>query len=496
MPTQRIMMRPFATLAPVPAAGFNPVALMLIMVATAVALITFNPLSTLVGLAGLVVLFKFFWTRTQPAVMFWALLHQWLQVNAGLLYADLLGVDHSEIFTYKVHADEAYLLGMTSLFALGLGLWIMTRKLSRERLDDWLARLDPRKCLKAYVVFIIFFAVLSSLPLPGVGQVILALSSLKWGFFYIFFCSVLHTGRYRFPLLICILLEFVFSLYSIFASFRAILIMPIMLLPVFFKGRIRPSHLLAGFLLLAFLVNVGIVWTAVKQDYRLFMAQGEKGQVINVSRNVALGRLGELVQSVDGKRYQEGAIALVYRLFYIDFLSGLIGNVPERLPFEEGANSMKSILHVVTPRMFFPEKEVLHDAVQLNKYMGRFVADYTTTSMSIGYVGDFYIDFGFFAPLGVFVLGLIIGYLYRLLYRQDPVGGWGLFLAMPLFFTIYVFEITLIKMFGVMVTYVLVMLMVSKFLLPRIKRSVELGGVAPSGVRTGHLNPRRARLAH
>ena len=154
---------------------------------------------------------------------------------------------------------------------------------------------------------------------------------------------------------------------------------------------------------------------------------------------------------------------------------------------------MKSLLHIVTPRILFPDKEILHDAVQLNKYIGKFVADYRTTSMSIGYVGDFYIDFGFFAPLAVFLLGLFNGYMYRFLYRQDSVGGWGLFLAMPLFFTFYIFEITLIKMIGLMVTYVLVMLAVSKFLLPRIKRSVEVD-TTTSGVRTTHLNPRRARL--
>ena len=493
MTTQRTEMRPILTLAPAPARGLNPVVLMSIMLATALALITSNPLSTLVGFAGIIVLIKYFWTRTQPAVLFWALLHQWLQVNAGLLYADLLGIDHSEVFTYKAHADESYLLGMVSLFALGLGFWLMTHKLTRERLDDWLARLDPRKCLKTYVVFIVSFGVLTSLPLLGVGQAIVALNSLKWGFFYIFFCSVIHTGRYRLPLCICMLLEFVFSLYSIFASFRAILIMPIMLLPVFFKGRIRIGQLLIGVLLAALLINVGIVWTAVKADYRFFMAQGQKGQVINVSRNVALEKLVELVQHIDVDNYKNASIAMVYRLFYLDFLSGLLGNVPERLPYEGGGNAMKSLIHIVTPRILFPEKEALYDSEQLNKYMGSFVADYRTTSMSIGYVGDFYIDFGFFAPMGVFVLGLISGYFYRLLYRQDPVGGWGLFLAMPLFFTLYLFEITQVRMIGLTVTYVIVMLVVSKFLFSRIKRSVEVDTTS-RGVRTSHLNPRRARL--
>ncbi len=492
MATPRTTVRPFATAAPAGASGINPAAMLLVMLAITASLFTTNPLSSLVGVAGLIALFKFFWTRTQPAVLFLALLHQWLQVNAGLLYADIFGLDHSEFFTYREHADEAYFLGMSSLFALGFGLWLMTRDLSRERLDSWLDSLDPRKCLKLYVTFNVAFGVISTLPLPGLGQVFFAISFLKWGFFYVLFSAVLHTGRYRIPLVICIFLEFVFSLYSIFASFRAILIMPIMLLPVFFKGRIRFVHLLTGLLLTALLINVAIVWTAVKQDYRAFMAQGQKGQVINVSRDVALGKLGELVQKMDSNVYEGAAVGLVRRIFYLDFLSGVMKNVPANLPHESGANSLKSVFHIITPRFLFPEKEALIDAVQLNKYMGRYIADYRTTSMSIGYVGDFYIDFGFYAPLAVFVLGLINGYLYRLLYRQDPVGGWGLFFAMPLFFTFYVFEITLIKMCGMVVTYVLVMLMVSRFMLPYIKRKVVWDVVTQPG--TAHFNPRRARI--
>jgi hypothetical protein len=494
MTTLRTMRRPHATLDPATANGVNPMALFLLALATAGALLTANPLLSLTGLFGLVLIIKLFWTRRQPAILFWALLHQWLQVNIGVLYANIINQEHSGIFHYKEHADEAYLLGMAGLLAFGLGLWVMTRNLSRNTLDSWLNRLDPKKCFKAYISFIITYAIISSLELPGTGQLIVALGFLKWGFFYIFFSVVLHSGRYRMTLVFCMLLEFVFSLYSIFAGFRAILIMPIILLPVFFKGRFRGVHLLIGALLAALLINVGIVWTAVKQDYRLFMAAGEKGQVINVNRGDALSRLGQLVLSMNGQQFQQGAIAMVYRISYLDFLSGVIGNVPARLPHENGAVAIKALTHIVTPRILFPEKEALHDSVHLNKYIGEYIADYRTTSMSIGYVGDLYVDFGFFAPFAVFLDGLLIGFLYRLLYRQDADPGWGLFLTMPLFFLIYLFEISLIKQLGLLVTYTLVMLLVAKFTLPLIKRSVQRAMISPGAARAEHVNPRRARI--
>lgn len=475
---------------PAPVGGVNVAASLPLILAATVSLLTANPFLTLTGLAGFVLLIKFFWTRRQPAILFWALLHQWLQVNSALIYADILDREQSEIFIrYKEHADEAYLLGMVGLIAFGLGLWIMTRNLSRDTLESWLNRLDPKKCLKAYLAFIVVYSIISSLKLPGLGQLVIALGFLKWGFFYIFFSAVLHTGRYRPALAICMLLEFIFSLFSIFAGFKEILIMPLILLPVFFKGRIRVAHLLLAATLAALLINVGIVWTAVKMDYRAFMAAGEKGQVIRVNRGDAMQELEHLVLSVNGKQYQQAAIAMMYRISYLEFLSGVIGNVPARLPHENGAVALKALTHIVTPRVLFPEKEVLHDSIFLNKYVGEYIADYRTTSMGIGYVGDLYIDFGFFAPLAVFLDGLLIGFLYRLLYRQDCEAGWGLFLVMPLFFLIYLFEVSLIKQIGLLTTYTLVMLLVARFVLPRIKGSVQRAVAIPDVNRTVHVNP-------
>jgi hypothetical protein len=156
--------------------------------------------------------------------------------------------------------------------------------------------------------------------------------------------------------------------------------------------------------------------------------------------------------------------------------------------------AIKALTHIVTPRILFPEKEALHDSVHLNKYIGEYIADYRTTSMSIGYVGDLYIDFGFFAPFAVFLDGLLIGFLFRLLYRQDADPGWGLFLTMPLFFLIYLFEVSLIKQLGLLVTYTLVMLLVAKFTLPLIKRSVQRAMISPGAARAERVNPRRARI--
>lgn len=444
-----------------------------IALAVSGALLTPSPFLGLYGIASLMLIYRLFWMRRQPAIIFWALLHQWLQVNAPLLHAAFLGEDLSGVFRWGAHADDAYILGMTGLLAFAFGLWVVTRRLHSQSLTGSLDRLDPGRCLQVYLAFIALYALASIVRLPGMGQALVALGFLKWGFFYIFFSAVLHTGRYRGALALTIVLEFLFSLFSIFAAFKAILIMPLILLPIFFTNRPRVGQILVLVALATVLVSVGLVWTAVKMDYRAYLAAGARGQVINVSRGDAMNELAGLVVALDAAKLQAAVNDMAKRISYLDFLSGVMGNVPMSLPHENGQVAKAAITHVLTPRMFFPEKQALHDSLHLNKYIGEYVADYSTTSMSIGYVGDLYLDFGWYAPIAVFLLGLLLGAQYRFLYRLGGSPGWAMFLVMPTFFFLYLFEISLIKQIGLATTYTLVMILVAKFALPTIKRTVE-----------------------
>lgn len=452
------------------AGRFSPLLPLLGMLA---ALLTPSPFLGIYGVIGLMLIIRLFWTRQQPAIIFWALLHQWVQVNGPLIHAGFVGTELAGVLRWPAHADDAYVLGMSGLSAFALGLWVVTRRLHAQSLVSWLEQLDPRRCLRAYVAFVLLYAVVSAVRLPGLGQALVVLGFLKWGFFYIFFSAVLYTGRYRGALALFILLEFLISLFSIFSNFKAILIMPLILMPVFFRRRPRMGEMVALVTLATALVGLGLVWTAVKADYRAYMAGGERGQVIQVSRGAAMGELARLVGNLDADKLNNAVIAMTERISYLDFLSGVMSHVPYWLPHEGGKVTLAALTHVVTPRILFPEKEALHDSLHLNKYIGEYVADYTTTSMSIGYVGDLYIDFGWYAPLAVCMLGLLLGWQYRFLYRLGGDPGWGIFLVIPMFFFLYLFEISLIKQLGLATTYTLVMVLVAKFALPTIKRAVE-----------------------
>ena len=129
-------------------------------------LMTANPFCSLLGVASLIVLVVLFWTRERPAIFFWALLYQWLQINSGVFLADTSGSDMNELFTFPLHADQAFVLATCCLMTLGLGCWFMTCKIRTVDLDPWLRRLDTKKCINMYLVFLVVNLVLQNIYLP------------------------------------------------------------------------------------------------------------------------------------------------------------------------------------------------------------------------------------------------------------------------------------------------------------------------------------------
>lgn len=89
--------------------------------------------------------------------------------------------------------------------------------------------------------------------------------------------------------------------------------------------------------------------------------------------------------------------------------------VPSNIDFTGGENWSKAILHILTPRIFFPDKEILDDSQIARKYTGfDWSGAERGTSISIGYIAESYVDFGpvlFFLP--ILFLGWLLGTIYK-----------------------------------------------------------------------------------
>jgi hypothetical protein len=143
----------------------------------------------------------------------------------------------------------------------------------------------------------------------------------------------------------------------------------------------------------------------------------------------------------------------------VNFFALALENVPNRVPYENGGLWTGSIMHILTPRLLFPDKPALDDSERTRLYTGVQVAGVESgTSIGIGYVGESYIDFGpvwMFAP--IFLLGILYGLINRFFLTRTKYKLLGAALAVSvLIFNAYEIETSNVKLLGGVVSVALV----------------------------------------
>ena len=113
------------------------------------------------------------------------------------------------------------------------------------------------------------------------------------------------------------------------------------------------------------------------------------------------------------------------------------------------------------------------------RYTGLFLASGAEgTSISIGYMGESYIDFGvpgMFVP--ILILGFFWGWMYAFFMSRAQSAIFGYAFATALLIELYQFEMAGIKMFGGMLMKFMVLSLALYFLEPRLRRWLEGGSV-------------------
>src|SRR5262249_34563878 len=149
-------------------------------------------------------------------------------------------------------------------------------------------------------------------------------------------------------------------------------------------------------------------------------------------------------------------------------LAATINNVPQFIPFQEGAQIGTTILHVLEPRLLFPDKpNPPSDTEVAVRYSGiNFEAggNAATTSISLGYVAELYVDFGYPGIMvGAFLFGLSFSYCVSriLIYRSLPfLVNSGL--AVMLMLQCISFEQSLLKTVGGFLTMLIMIVGLQK----------------------------------
>lgn len=392
-----------------------------------------------------------------------------------ILSANLEGVTLDQQFGGPELTLAAW-YSMGTLLALAIGVWCIRnfsgKPLSPQILRMQSAALDLNRLFVAYIVVSAASVLIAyiSTRAGSLRQPILAFASIKWMPIFLLGWTTLQHRRPTGRLWIVVAIEVIVGLSGFFSTFKSILFLMIVIGigTTIDDRRVRFGQILLYGGLCLFLAAF---WQSIKSDYRTYLNQGTGQQVVSVPFFDRISYLARASLEVTPKAMSDGIADGLLRLGYIEYFAYSIRNVPSRLPYENGGLWLDAVAHTLMPRVLFPGKREVNISERTNRFTGLGVAGQSQgTSISIGYPGESYIDFG---PIGmympIFLLGCIYSWIYEWFSRRKPYELAGVSLASSLLiFTANQLEATNINLFGGLITGMLAFGAIHTWLVPRV----------------------------
>ena len=414
------------------------------------------------------------WRPGEPPILLYVFCYQWLQASMAIFHSNWLGIDVADYSPVSANLETAIGLSLAGLMLLAIGISLGSG-LWQARIGDEARRIALSQPLARWFGLYVSASVAAYLALafawvvPGLSQPMLAVAGLRWAFYFMLAYAALVRGQgASFYFMAAFGLELVMGIGGFFSDFKTVLFFTAFAFiasGIRFSGSSIAGLTGLGSLLLAF----GIVWTAVKGDFRTFVSGGKESQTVEVDYVTRMTKLGELVGALDGSALGNAVDEMLHRISYTEFFGAVLSTVPTILPHEGGAILFDAVTRPFMPRMFFPEKAVIDDSLRTNLYTGGLAGDSAATSISIGYVAELYIDFGEYGMLAMIAaLGYAWGRLYAIWLRWNAPGRLlGMALVSANLAGLAQFENSITKAFGGLVVSVLVAWLIVKFVVPR-----------------------------
>lgn len=451
------------------------------------------------------------WRHDDPPVFPFILSFQWLSVTVGYWFQGVTGYFPG---TYRPgdvnHTVQVALTGLL-LLALGIRLvyhvvsmWHERGRRGRRATQSWAignVRLLFFIVMAAYAIDYFWF--LNTKAIPGLDVALQRVLDLRQVLLVALWVEVLRRREGYSLLLLSLGWAFTSRLGAYFSDFKS----PLLLLLIVYAASFRPwerrwwpRSLLAlanvSPAIVALLVLLLIWQGGLKRQTReaidtAFTASSPVERVMQFAEGVVqeLPRL-----FADPEPYVE---RLVERLSYITFFSLVLDHVPAREAHSGGEMLGLMLTNSTVPRYFFPEKPVLaSDSQYTRRFAGVYVAE-ENTSISIGYMAEFYADWGYTGMwLSIFAYGGWIGLMAGLLRVFDPMPVLRPGVLIVCVLVVSDFEHQAVKGFAALnasVGFLLVLLFVLR---PWLERTLGVTGtetapntVAPSSIEEARPSP-------
>lgn len=430
-----------------------------------------NLMLTMFAVVTLLLGVNWLWRPAESMVMLLIFMLQWLQASVKLFQANILGIPIAGLAEFGGDIELATTLSLTGLIFLAGGMRMGAGEPNASVIEAsrvTALSVSARRWFRIYILVlgIALAAGIAARSVSGLAQPLLALASMKWAFFFMLtYATFLSSTHDRKPWLISLGLELLMGIGGYFSDFKTVLLISI--LGVAAAGvRFTRTRALILVALAAITIFMAVLWTSVKTEYRHFVSEGEQAQIVTVDYSGRIEKLWELIAGLNSNMFRLAVDNTINRLSYVDFFASSLTYVPSATPHTNGGLWFDAVIRPFMPRILFPQKAVLDDSARTNQYSGVQVAGAEQgASISIGYIGESYIDFGaWLMMLPLLGYGWCLGWLYRwLAYRSAARGLLGMAIATAVLFPAIFLESSITKVIGGLVVMALMAWLLIRF---------------------------------
>ena len=410
-----------------------------------------------------------------------AMSFHWMEGTLGLFYLRLTGREVQAVSGSDYRPMVMIALGCVLAMSAGIRLGLMLRKPPDPNVPRPGFAVSLGLLVIIYVSTVFLEGTLATIApdYPSIRQIIMTFDSARLGVLFLILRRLCAPPP-RFGLVAAVVsLEVVLGITGFFAGFREPIVLAVLaMLEVFDRKNTR--HWAAMGVATVAISALGVLWMGIRSDYRREYVQVDQFQG---DRGARVDRVQDLTSSFM-KTDQEGLLRatdqLVDRMWPIFYPALALHRVPSVLPHTNGAILLAALTHVVTPRVFFPDKgELPSDSEEVRKYAGVHVAGKeANTSIAFGYAGEAYIDFGLpWMFLPVFGYGVLAGACYAIfrsaIWHRDLFVS---FATVSFWVSMYLFERSWATMLGVTIAFMVYlggpMVLLDRFLLIRYQSAL------------------------
>lgn len=417
-------------------------------------------------------------TPTMPAAIAYYLLSQWLQVFARAFLALVDGESMANSI-YGPWVANAYWYMLASTVTLALACRAVLGGIRPPTEQNGSAHMYWRT-VDVFLVYLASNVITQFAGLTFGGalfQFFDAIARVKIIAAFLLFTSVMSVSR-GWPFLFAVLgIEILSGMTGLLGDFRGVFVfLGTAALAVHIRWTARTSGYAA--LVTFVLVFLALFWTSVKVEYRDIATGGSESQAFQSSLGDRAGYMVDRVLGVGNIDWGLASKALLERLAYVD-ITGLVINVD--LAGSEPSKMRQwgdAVAHVFQPRFLFPDKQALSDTEVFIRLTKADVMENMRggTSISVGYMGENYVDLGFPGMLGgVFAIGLMVALVIRFFFSFDVPWMVRQGTAMAFVYSICAsgLEVSMPKILGSSLTFLVAYGLALKFVFPVAQRWLE-----------------------